>query len=40
MRLLSDELLARIVSEARDNLCKLGTQVQNPRVLKALAGFF
>jgi len=37
MRLLSDELLARIVSEARDILCKLGTKVQNPRVLKALA---
>lgn len=37
LRLLSDELLARIVSEARDILCKLGTKVQNPRVLKLLS---
>ena len=37
LRLLSDDLLARIVSEARDILCRLGTKVQNPRVLKLLA---
>ncbi len=37
LRLLGDELLARIVSEARDILCRLGTKVQNPRVLKLLA---
>jgi trimethylamine--corrinoid protein Co-methyltransferase len=37
LKLLSAELLARIVSEARDILCKLGTKVQNPRVLKLLA---
>jgi trimethylamine--corrinoid protein Co-methyltransferase len=37
LKLLSDELLVRIVSEARDILCQLGTKVQNPRVLKLLA---
>ena len=37
LKLLSDELLARIVSEAREILCRLGTKVQNPRVLKLLA---
>ncbi len=37
LRLLSDELLVRIVDEARDILGKLGTKVQNPRVLKLLA---
>ena len=39
MRLLSDDLLARIISEARDILCHLGTKVQNPRVLKLLADY-
>jgi trimethylamine--corrinoid protein Co-methyltransferase len=38
LRLLDDELLERIVSEARDILCTLGTRVQNPRVLELLAG--
>ncbi len=37
LKLLSDELLARIVGEARDILCRLGTKVQNPRVLELLA---
>jgi trimethylamine--corrinoid protein Co-methyltransferase len=37
LKLLSAELLARIVSEARDILCHLGTKVQNPRVLKLMA---
>jgi trimethylamine--corrinoid protein Co-methyltransferase len=37
LRLLSGELLDRIVSEARDILCRLGTKVQNPRILKLLA---
>ena len=37
LKLLGDELLARIVGEARDLLCRLGTKVQNPRVLKLLA---
>jgi len=37
LKLLSDELLARIVSEAREILCRLGTKVQNPRILKLLA---
>ncbi len=37
LKFLDDELLARIVSEARDILCKLGTKVQNPRVLALLA---
>jgi trimethylamine--corrinoid protein Co-methyltransferase len=37
LKLLGDELLARIVGEARDILCRLGTKMQNPRVLKLLA---
>ena len=37
LKFLSTELLERIVSEARDILCQLGTKVQNPRVLKLLA---
>jgi len=37
LRLLSDELIERIVSEARDILGKLGTKVQNPRALALLA---
>jgi trimethylamine---corrinoid protein Co-methyltransferase len=37
LKLLSDELLERIVSEARDILGRMGTKVQNPRVLKLLA---
>jgi len=36
-KLLSPELLERIVGEARDILGYLGTKVQNPRVLKLLA---
>ncbi|MCU0275599.1 MAG: trimethylamine methyltransferase family protein [Acidobacteria bacterium] len=38
LRLLSDELIGRIVAEARDILDKLGTRVQNPLVLDLLAG--
>jgi trimethylamine--corrinoid protein Co-methyltransferase len=37
LRLLSDELIERILSEARDILSKLGTKVQNPRALALLA---
>jgi trimethylamine--corrinoid protein Co-methyltransferase len=37
LKLLSDELLERIISEARDILCRLGTKVQNPRALQLLA---
>jgi trimethylamine---corrinoid protein Co-methyltransferase len=37
LKFLSAELLERIISEARDILCRLGTKVQNPRVLKLLA---
>ncbi len=37
LRFLSNELIERIVDEARDILGKLGTKVQNPRVLALLA---
>lgn len=37
LKFLSAELLERIVAEARDILCRLGTKVQNPRVLELLA---
>ena len=37
LKFLSAELLERIVAEARDILCRLGTKVQNPRVLEMLA---
>ena len=36
LRLLDDELIDRILGEARDVLARLGTQVQNPRVLALL----
>jgi trimethylamine---corrinoid protein Co-methyltransferase len=38
-KLLSPDLLERIVGEARDILGHLGTKVQNPRVLKLLADY-
>ena len=38
-KLLSADLLERIVGEARDILGHLGTKVQNPRVLKLLADY-
>jgi trimethylamine--corrinoid protein Co-methyltransferase len=38
-KLLSVDLLERIVCEARDLLDQLGTKVQNPRVLKLLAEY-
>ncbi len=37
LRLLSDELIERIVSEARDILCKLGVEIHNEGVLLMLA---
>jgi trimethylamine--corrinoid protein Co-methyltransferase len=37
VKFLSDILLEQIVTEARNILCRLGTKVQNPRVLKLLA---
>ena len=37
LKFLSSELLERIVAEARELLCRLGTKVQNPRVLNMLA---
>ena len=37
LNFLSKELLEKIVAEARDILCRLGTKVQNPRVLNMLA---
>ena len=39
LRLLSDELIERIIGEARDILGHLGTKVQNPRVLKLLGEY-
>jgi trimethylamine--corrinoid protein Co-methyltransferase len=39
LQLLSADLLARIVDEARDILGHLGTKVQNPRVLKLLGEY-
>jgi trimethylamine--corrinoid protein Co-methyltransferase len=38
LRLLSDDLLSRIVAEARDLLAKLGVEIHNPEVLEMLAG--
>ncbi|HEX7503594.1 MAG TPA: trimethylamine methyltransferase family protein, partial [Acidobacteriota bacterium] len=38
-KLLSADLLERIVGEARDILGHLGTKVQNPRVLKLLGDY-
>jgi trimethylamine--corrinoid protein Co-methyltransferase len=37
LKFLSTELIERIVAEARDILCRLGTKVQNPRVIELLA---
>ncbi|MBN2345204.1 MAG: trimethylamine methyltransferase family protein [Candidatus Aminicenantes bacterium] len=37
LRLLSDELIERILGEAREILATLGTKVQNPRALALLA---
>ncbi len=37
VKFLSENLLERIVAEARDILCRLGTKVQNPRVIELLA---
>ncbi len=37
LRLLDDELIDRILGEARDVLARLGIKVQNPRVLALLA---
>jgi trimethylamine--corrinoid protein Co-methyltransferase len=37
LRLLSDELIGRILDEAREILATLGTKLQNPRVLALLA---
>jgi trimethylamine--corrinoid protein Co-methyltransferase len=38
LRLLSDELVERIVAEAREVLSKLGVEIHNPGVLSMLAG--
>ena len=37
LRFLSDELIERIVSEARDILCQIGVEINNPSVLQLLA---
>ena len=37
LRFLSDALIERIISEARDILCQLGTTVHNQKVLKLLS---
>jgi trimethylamine--corrinoid protein Co-methyltransferase len=36
-RLLQDELINRIIAEAREVLCKLGVEIHNPAVLSMLA---
>jgi trimethylamine--corrinoid protein Co-methyltransferase len=38
LKFLSEELIERIISEARDILCKLGTTIHNRQVLELLAG--
>jgi len=37
LRLLSDELIERIISEARDILCKLGVEIHNSALLSMLS---
>ncbi len=37
VRFLSDELVERIIAEARETLCKLGVEVHNDRILAMLA---
>ena len=38
LRLLPDELIERIIAEARELLCKLGVEIHNPGVLSLLSG--
>jgi len=39
VRFLSDELIKKILEEARDILCKLGVSIHNKGVLDMLSGF-
>jgi len=36
LRFLDDELIERIISEARDVLCKLGVEINNKNILSML----
>ncbi len=37
LRLLDDDLITRIIAEARDLLCRLGVEIHNPSILSLLA---